>query len=150
LEVLSIRFMGISGERLKHTMLVSSGLIMENTGATGASPRNIRANLFPQGNMNSNRPYIYKGRLQRLHKAGIVELVFADTFEVDDIAFQYGQAFVCYRSRYGRIFPFRSRTEDGRAFARFCSDNCTPLMLIRDNIASAYICPYKPQMDFAG
>jgi hypothetical protein len=62
LEELSIRFMGISGERLKHTMLISSGLIMGNTGATGASRRNIRANLFPQGNMKSNRPYIYKGQ----------------------------------------------------------------------------------------
>ena len=166
LEELSIRFMGISGERLKHTMLISSGLILENTGATGASPRNIRANLFPQGNMKSNRPYIYKGQVQRLHKAGIAEAVFTDTFEVDDIAFRYGQAFVCYRSRYGRIYPIRSRTEVGRAFSRFCSDNFTPLMLIRDNIAentggdllhycltmgvaSAYICPYKPQMDFA-
>jgi hypothetical protein len=63
LEELSIRFMGISGERLKHTMIISSSLIMGNTGATGASPRNIRANLFAQDNMKSNRPYIYKGQL---------------------------------------------------------------------------------------
>ncbi len=48
LEDLSIRFMGISGERLEHTMLISSGLIMGNTGATGASPRNSRANPFPR------------------------------------------------------------------------------------------------------
>jgi hypothetical protein len=166
---LSIRFMGISGERLKHTMLVSSGLLLENTGTntrTRASPRNVRANLFPQGNMKSNRPYIYKGQLQGLHKASVAEAVFTDTFEVDDQIFKYGQAFVCYRSRYGRIYPIRSRTDVGRAFARFCADNFTPLMLIRDNIAentggellqhclnlgvaSAYICPYKPQMDFA-
>ena len=135
---LSVRFMGISGERLKHTMLVSSGLLLENTGAgasTRASPRNIRANLFPQGNMKSNRPYIYKGQLQRLHKASVAEVVFTDTFEVDDQIFKYGQAFVCYRSRYGRIYPIRSRTDVGRAFARFCADNFTPLMLIRDNIA---------------
>ena len=50
---LSIRFMGISGQRLKHTMLVSSGLLLENTGTTSnpgtrARPRNVRANLFPQ------------------------------------------------------------------------------------------------------
>ncbi len=64
LEELSIRFMGISGKRLKHTMLISSGLIMRNTGATEASRRNIRANLFPRGNMKSNRPYMYKGQLQ--------------------------------------------------------------------------------------
>jgi hypothetical protein len=32
LEDLSIRVLGISGERLKHTMLVSSGLLLENTG----------------------------------------------------------------------------------------------------------------------
>ncbi len=83
LEELSIRFMGISGERLKHTMLISSGLIMGITGATGASRRNIRANLFPQGYMKSNRPYIYKGQLQRLHKTGIAEAVFTDTFEVE-------------------------------------------------------------------
>ncbi len=41
LEDLSVRFMGISGERLKHTMIISSGLIMGNTGATGASRRNM-------------------------------------------------------------------------------------------------------------
>ncbi len=85
-----------------NTMTISSGLIMGNTGATGASRRNIRANLFPQRNMKSNRPYIYKGPLQRLHKAGIAEVVFTDTFEVEDTAFRYGQAFVSYRSRYGR------------------------------------------------
>ena len=98
---LSVRFMGISGERLKHTMLVSSGLLLENTGTntrTRASPRNVRANLFPQGNMKSNRPYIYKGQLQRLHKASVAEVVFTDTFEVEDQVFKYGQAFVCYRS----------------------------------------------------
>jgi hypothetical protein len=172
LEELSVRFMGISGERLKHTMLVSSGLLLDNTGTstrTGASsPRNVRSNLFPQGNMKSNRPYIYKGQLRRLHKANVAEVVFSSTFEVDDQTFRYhGQAFVCYRSWYCRIlYPIRSRTDIGRAFARFCADNFTPLMLIRDNfakntggellqhclnlsVAFAYICPYKPQMDFA-
>ena len=168
MEELSIRFMGVSGERLKHTMVISNGL-MENTGtptATGRGARNVRANLFPQGNMKTNRPHIYKGKLQKLHKASIAECVFTDTFEVDDTVFRYGQAFVCYRSRFGRIYPITSRKEVGRAFATFCADNFTPLILIRDNIpenkggellqicllrnvASAYICPYKPQMDFA-
>jgi hypothetical protein len=112
LEELSIRFMGISGERLKHNMLVSLGLLLENTGTinrTGASPRNFRANLFPQGNMKSNRPYIYKGQLQGLHMANVAEVVFTDTFEVDDQTCKYGQAFVCYRSRYGRIYILSAR-----------------------------------------
>ena len=55
--------------------------------------------------MKSNRPYIYKGQLQGLHKARVAEVVFTDTFEVEDQIFKYGQAFVCYRSRYGRIYP---------------------------------------------
>jgi hypothetical protein len=97
MEELSIRFMGVSGERLKHTMLISTGL-MENTGtstATGGSARNVRANLFPQGNMKTNRPHIYKGQLQKLHKASIAEVVFTDTFEVDDSLFRYAWASVC-------------------------------------------------------
>ena len=160
---LSVRFMGVSGERLKHTLLISRGL--SSTTTNDVMTRHIRTNLFPQGNMKSNRPYIYKGKIQLLHKASIGEVLFTDTF-LDDPTYHYGQAFVCYRSRYGKIIPLKSRTQIGSAFAQFCADNFTPLLLIRDNISentggdllqqciqrdvqSAFICPYKPQMDFA-
>ena len=161
---LSVRFMGVSGDRLKQTLLVSRGL--STTSSDAVMSRHVRTNLFPQGNMKSNRPYIYKGKVQLLHKASIGEVLFTDTFLVDDPTYHYGQAFVCYRSRYGKIMPLKSRTQVGSAFAQFCADNFTPLLLIRDNISeniggdllqqclqrdvqSAYICPYKPQMDFA-
>jgi hypothetical protein len=97
-----------------------------------------------------------------LHRASIAEVVFTDTFEVNDSTYRYGQVFVDYRSRYGDAIPIRSRKKVGWSFGEFCCRHFVPLILIRDNISeniggalmeechkrgvkSAFSCPYKPQ-----
>jgi len=85
---------------------------------------------------------------------------------VDDPGYRYGQAFVCYRTRYGDVIPIRSRTKVGWSFGEFCCRHFVPKILVRDNIAeniggalakechdrgvkSAFICPHTPEQDQA-
>ncbi len=94
------------------------------------------------------------------------EVVFTDTFEVEDSSFRYGQAYVDYRSKYGEIIPLKSRKQVDRSFAELCARHFTPLILIRENtgeniggdlleeclarsVKSSYICPYKKQQNYA-
>jgi hypothetical protein len=96
----------------------------------------------------------------------VAEVCFTDTFETADNTYKYGQAVVDYRSRFGDVFPIRSRKKVGWAIGEFCCRHFTPLILIRDNIAensggdlmdvchkrgikSAFSCPYTPQQDYA-
>ncbi len=76
-----------------------------------------------------------KHKVKFLHQAAIAEVCFTDTFEVDDKVHRYGQAFVCYRTRYGDIIPIKSRTKVGWAFGEFCCRHFVPKILVRDNIA---------------
>jgi len=109
---------------------------------------------------------VSKSRVHHLHEASIAECVYTDTFVTDDVAYRYGQAFVCYKSRFGVVFPLQSRTEVPSAFLRFCADYFTPLILIRDNISenigkamleacvkvncqSGYSTPHTQQQDLA-
>ena len=130
MEDLSTRFMGTSTGRLAHTLDVSLGLHVE--GRQGV----VRPNRFPQGTMERrNTPIVSKSRVHHLHEASIAECVYTDTFATDDEVYRYGQAFVCYKSRFGVVIPLQSRTEVPDAFLRFCADYFTPLILIRDNIS---------------
>ena len=130
MEDLSTRFMGTSTGRLAHTLDVSLGLhIAKHHGE-------VRPNRFPQGTLERrNTPVVSKSKVHHLHEASIAECVYTDTFVTDDVAYQYGQAYVCYKSRFGVVFPLQSRTEIPNSFLRFCADYFTPLILIRDNIS---------------
>jgi hypothetical protein len=161
---LSIRFMGIGNDRLAETLKRSRGL---TPCKRGESVTRVPPHNFPQGKWARGKvPKVSKGKVTNLHKAGIAEVLFTDTFETDDNIFKYGQAFVDYRSRYGDIIPIRSRKKVGWAFGEFCCRHFTPLILVRDNIAenvggdlaeechrrgvqSAFICPYTPEQDQA-
>jgi hypothetical protein len=109
---------------------------------------------------------VEKGIISNLHQASIGEVVFMDSFEVEDSKYRYGQAFVDYRSNFGDIIPMKTRSQAGWSFATFCARNYTPLILIRDNIGeniggqlmeeclkrsvrSAFICPYRKQQNYA-
>jgi hypothetical protein len=160
---LSIRFLGCGTDRLKHTVGISNGL---SKPASKTSKRVPTLN-FPQGRWkNGKTPRVSKGKVEHLNRAGIGEVVFTDTFESGDSKYAYGQAYVDYVSRYGDVFPIRSRTGVGQSLADFCCRNWIPLILIRDNIGenkggqimdecrqrdikSAYICPHHPQQNFA-
>ncbi len=160
---LSIRFLGCGTDRLKHTVGISNGL---SKPASKTSKRVPTLN-FPQGRWKKGKtPRVSKGKVAHLHKAGIGECVFTDTFESKDSKYAYGQAYVDYVSRYGDVFPTRSRTAVEQSLADFCCRNWIPLMLIRDNIGenkggqimdecrqrdikSAYICPHHPEQNFA-
>jgi hypothetical protein len=157
---MSTRFMGVSDDRLRETIKVSNGL--------SSTPGKVRTRRFPQGNMKQLKvPFVSKGRVQKLHRASIAEVWFTDTFEVGDVGYRYGQAYVDYRSRFGQIYPIKSRrTGVAWSFETLCADIVTPHLLIRDNIAentggklmaicehkgvgSAFICPYRKEMDYA-
>ena len=158
LSELSIRMMGVGTDRVKNTIRISKGL-----SPSGEVP----PFLFPQANMKSGKtPRVSKGIVHDLHTASIGEVVFTDTFETADDKYRYGQAFVCYRSRFGDVIPIRSRKRVGWSFTEFCARHFTPLILIRDNISentggslqeeclarsvrSAFSCPYTPQQDYA-
>jgi hypothetical protein len=60
---------------------------------------------------------------------------YTDTFETGDTNYKYGQVVVDYRSRFGDVFPLRSRKKVGWAFGEFCCRHFVPLILIRDNIS---------------
>ena len=161
---LSIRFMGIGNDRLVKTLERSRGLTADKRDGRTLK---IPPHLFPQGRWSAGKtPRVSKDKVQNLHRAGIAEVCFTDTFEVDDPAYRYGQAFVCYRTRYGDIIPIRSRKKVGWAFGEFCCRHFVPKILVRDNIAenvggalamechnrgvkSAFICPHTPEQDQA-
>ncbi len=104
---LSIRYMGIGNDRLTKTLLRSRGL---TPGSRDVRTTKIPPHNFPQGKWSEGKTSrVSKNKVQYLHRAGIVEVCFTDTFEVDDANYRYGQAFVCYRTRYGDIIPIRSR-----------------------------------------
>jgi hypothetical protein len=161
---LSIRFMGVGNDRLVKTLERSRGLTADKKDGRTLK---IPPHLFPQGRWSAGKtPRVSKNKVQNLHRAAIAEVCFTDTFEVDDPAYRYGQAFVCYRSRYGDIIPIRSRKKVGWAFGEFCCRHFVPKILVRDNIAenvggalamechnrgvkSAFICPHTPEQDQA-
>ena len=156
---LSTRMMGTSYQRLKHTIEVSKGLSKRKG--------TLKANRFPQGNLKRGQvPAVKKHLVHHLHQASVAEVVFTDTFQSDDAKYAYGQAFVCYRSRFGHVVCIKSRREVGKAFRRFCADVFRPLILVRDNISeqkfgemmdacvelmvqSAFSTPYTPEEDYA-
>ena len=167
---LSIRFLGIGSERLKHTLERSIGLSpMVKTDGKMRHPRPVPvpSHNFPQGRWKTGKtPKVDKGIIHNLQQASIGEVVYMDTFEVEDSSYRYAQAFVDYRSNYGDIIPLRSRSQVGKSFSEFCARNFTPLILIRDNIGehiggelleecllrsvkSAFICPYRKQQNYA-
>ena len=76
---------------------------------------------------------VSKNLVHNLQEAAIAECVYTDTFETDDEAYRYGQAFVNYKSRFETVYPLQSRTEVAESFRRFCTDCFTPLILIRDD-----------------
>ena len=161
---LSIRYMGIGNDRLTKTLERSRGL---TSGKRDGRTTKIPPHNFPQGRWAAGKtPRVSKDKVKNLHRASIAEVCFTDTFEVDDPGYRYGQAFVCYRTRYGDIIPIRSRTKVGWSFGEFCCRHFVPKILVRDNIAeniggalakechdrgvkSAFICPHTPEQDQA-
>jgi hypothetical protein len=161
---LSIRYMGVGNDRLVKTLERSRGL---TTGKKDGRTTKIPPHNFPQGRWSAGKtPRVSKNKVENLHRASIAEVCFTDTFEVDDPRYRYGQAFVCYRTRYGDVIPIRSRTKVGWSFGEFCCRHFVPKILVRDNIAeniggelakechvrgvkSAFICPHTPEQDQA-
>lgn len=167
---LSIRFLGVGSERLKQTMNRSIGLspmIKVDGRMRHYKPTPVPVHNFPQGRWKTGKtPKVDKGIIHNLQQASIGEVVYMDSFEVDDSSHRYAQAFVDYRSNYGDIIPMTSRSQAGWSFTEFCARNFTPLILIRDNIGeniggqllkeclhrsvkSAFICPYRKQQNYA-
>jgi hypothetical protein len=156
---LSTRMMGTSYDRLKHTIEVSIGLTTKKGG--------VRSNRFPQGTLKRGQvPAVKKRLVHHLHQAAVAEVVFTDTFMSGDSAYAYGQAFVCYRSRYGFVVVMQSRRQAGAAFRQFCADVFRPLILVRDNaselkygemlavcldlmVQSAFSTPHTQEEDYA-
>jgi hypothetical protein len=163
---LSLRFMGVGTDRLKHTLERSRGLTPASK-KKGESVSVVPPHHFPQGKWKTGKtPRVTKNRVKNLHKASIAEVCFTDTFETDDSTYKYGQAIVDYRSRYGDVIPIRTRKKVGWAIGEFCCRHFVPLILVRDNIQenvggemeeechrrgikSAFSCPYTPQQDYA-
>ena len=163
---LSVRFLGIGTDRLHRTLERSIGLSPMQK-VKGKLRHHVPTHNFPQGRWKKGKtPRVSKGIIHDLHRASIGEVVFMDTFEVDDPGYGYAQAFIDYRSKYGEVIPLKSRTQVGWSFAEFCARHFIPLILIRDNIAeniggklmqecqrrsvkSAYICPYRKQQNYA-
>jgi hypothetical protein len=167
---LSVRFLGVGSERLKQTLERSIGLspmVKVDGKLRHKKPTPVPAHNFPSGRWRAGKtPKVAKNIIHNLHQASIGEVVYMDTFEVDDATHRYAQAYVDYRSNYGDIIPLRSRSQVGWSFAEFCARNFTPLILIRDNIGehiggellkeclhrsvqSAFICPYRKQQNYA-
>ena len=83
----------------------------------------IRPNRFPQGTLKRGQvPAVKKRLAHHIHKAPVADVVFTDTPVSYEKVFAYGQAFVCYRSRYGHVACLKSRKEAGNAFRRPCAD----------------------------
>ncbi len=67
--------------------------------------RPVPVHNFPQGRWKTGKtPKVEKGIISNLRQASIGEVVFMDSFEVEDSKFKYGQAFVHYRSNFGILF----------------------------------------------
>jgi hypothetical protein len=163
---LSLRFMGVGTDRLRHTLERSRGLTPSSR-KKGENVSVVPPHNFPQGKWKAGKtPRVSKNKVANLHRASIAEVCFTDTFETEDSAFRYGQVIVDYRSRFGDIIPLRTRKKVGWAIGEFCCRHFVPLILIRDNIAenvggtlaeechkrgikSAFSCPYTPQQDYA-
>ena len=163
---LSLRFMGVGTDRLVETLKRSRGLTPMSK-KKGENVSIVPPLNFPQGKWKAGKtPRVTKGKVENLHRASIGEVCFTDTFETTDTTYRYGQVVVEYRSRYGDVFPIRSRKKVAWAFVEFCCRHFVPLILIRDNIAentggelaaechrrgvkSAFSCPYTPQQDYA-
>ena len=129
---LAIRFFGIGPDRLVHTVQIANGLATPPSKVAVRDPPIYK--LFPQGRLKSGKtPVVSKGKVGNLKYAKIAECLFTDTFETGDSRFKYCQVFYDLVSRWGWVFPMRSKTEVGLAFATFCSQNWVPLILIRDN-----------------
>jgi hypothetical protein len=93
-------------------------------------------NRFPVGTVERTQtPLVSKGKVHHLHEAAVAECVFMDTFKTDDKTHRCGQAFVDHKSRYGAVFPIKSRRQVAEAFLQFCAGCFTPLILIQDNIS---------------
>ena len=133
---LSVRFLGVGTERLKKTIERSIGLSpMVKVDGKLRHIRPVPVHNFPQGRWKTGKtPRVEKGIISNLHQASSGEVVYMDSFEVDDSRYRYGQAFVDYRSNYGDIIPMKTRSQAGWTFATFCARHYTPLILIRDNI----------------
>ncbi len=117
---LSIRFLGVSADRLVRTVDISNGL------KPPVSKKDIRIpplppHVFPQGRFKIGKsPKVKKGKVGNLNHAGIAEVVFTDNFESGDSRRKYCQVFYDYVSRFGYVTTMRSKTEIGAAFADFC------------------------------
>ncbi len=91
--------------------------------------------FFPHGRWKEGKaPKVSKGKIGNLLGAALGEVVFTDTFESGDSKYKYGQAFYDLVSKWGDVFPLRSRNDVGTSFADFCCSNWVPLYLVRDNI----------------
>jgi hypothetical protein len=109
---LSVRFFGVGTERLKKTMERSIGLSpMVKVDGKMRHLKPVPVHNFPHGRWKTGKtPKVEKGIVSNLHQASIGEVVFMDSFEVEDVKYRYGQAFVDYRSNYGDIIPMRTRS----------------------------------------
>ena len=163
---LSLRFMGVGTDRLVQTLKRSRGLNPPSK-KKGENVSVVPPHNFPQGKWKTGKtPRVKKGKVEGLHRAAIAEVCYTDTFETADSSFRYAQVVVDYRSRFGDVFPLRSRKKVGWAFGEFCCRHFVPLILIRDNIAenvggalreechkrgvkSDFSCPYKPQQNYS-
>ena len=163
---LSVRFFGIGTERLQKTLERSIGL-SPMVKVKGKMRNVVPVHNFPQGSWKKGKtPRVSKGIVHDMHRAAIGEVLFMDTFEVEDAGYGYAQAFIDYRSKFGEVIPLKSRSQVGWSFAEFCARHYIPLILVRDNIGeniggdlmvqcqkrsvrSAYICPYKKQQNYA-
>jgi hypothetical protein len=163
---LSLRFMGVGTDHLIQTLKRSRGLTPASK-KKGENSSTVPPHNFPQGRWKTGKtPRVKKGKVEGLHRASIAEVCYTDTFETGDSHYRYGQVVVDYRSRFGDVFPIRSRKKVGWAFGEFCCRHFAPLILIRDNILenvggalrekchrrgvkSAFSCPYKPQQNYS-
>jgi hypothetical protein len=110
---LSLRFMGTGTDRLLQTLKRSRGLSPASK-TKGDNVSVVPPLNFPQGKWKTGKtPKVSKGKVSYLHRASIAEVLFTDTFEVRDMTYRYGQAFVDYRSRFGDVIPLRSRKKVG-------------------------------------
>ncbi len=89
-----------------------------------------------------------------------------DTFMSGDSKFRYEQVYVDLESKFGAVFPLRSRNCFANSLVDFCCKYWVPLFLLRDNIEentggalidecrkrdikSVFICPRHPQQNHA-
>jgi hypothetical protein len=123
---LSLRFMGVGTDRLVQTLKRSRGLTPMSR-KKGENVSIVPPLNFPQGKWKTGKtPRVSKGKVTNLHRASIGEVCFTDTFETTDSTYRYGQVVVDYRSRYGDVFPIRSRKKGAWAFVELCVPGLCP------------------------